>query len=412
MRWWLVVAWLWWCAGCAGIAQGVTTAVIDDSRRPVVGQCEVEGKAFLGIASYRQPAVPLKVLMVHGVGNYSRGYSDALAAGLANELGFHHRSRLSKQLQLAGPLRAVDGQQLPGPISEPLGELRITRFSDDLGQQMEVHELLWNPLSAPEKQLLIFDNSAAITRQRASLNRDFKQLINAHIADPLIYLGPTGAAIRRSVSQALCLLSDQRWEDLADEGQWQCQPQRSDYPRYPDDPLVVISHSMGSRIVVDALTEFSAAESARPVADHWRQRVVPLFMLSNQLQLLQLGRHAPEITEARDQYCGPQATAAGQRRLKRLDIVAVTDPNDLLSYPVPQPFIDQFIDSRLCPELTNVSFTVTNPVDLFGIGQFAMPMDAHKGYLDHPELIQLLAHGLVEAPGQVGLRPCHLLSLD
>lgn len=395
--------------GCGSMARGVTEAMMAEARRPVVGRCEVEGRSFVGVGGYQRPGVPLKVLMVHGVGDYRQGYSDALAAGIARELGFGTRSRTSKQLQLMGPLTAA-GTTLPGPVQQPLGELKVNHYQRRDGATLEVHELLWNRLTSHEKSLLTFDSSADLGRQRASLNRDFKQLLNAHIADPLIYLGPTGGAIRQSVAQALCLLRQQRWSQLAEEGSWQC-PVDAKPNAAAEDPLVIVSHSLGSRIVIDALAEISgraAADDSRL----WRDQVVPVYMLSNQLQLLQLGRKAPAVVERRGQFCGPDATTPAERQLARLEIVAISDPNDLLSYSVPQPFIDRFIDSRLCPQLTNVSFTLTTPVELFGIGQLAMPMEAHKGYLDNPELITLLAHGLVASAGLNGMRPCRQLVLE
>ena len=414
LRWLALAAALQLVSGCAGVARGVTEAVIEESRRTVAGYCAVEGKAFVGIGGYRQPAKPLKLLMVHGVGDYRSGYSDALARRLADELGFDQKSRLTKVLDLSIPRSALaHDEALPGPVHVPLGQLRVSRFSQQQGPEvMLVYELLWNPLSLAEKQLLLFDASSALNSQRASLNRDLKQLLNAHIADPLIYLGPTGNAIRSSVTQSLCTLADSRWDELPPSGRLECDPGGLAFPRFGADPTVIISHSMGSRIVLDAVGDLASHVQGTHSAALLRQRVLPVFMLSNQLQLLQLGRPSPPVVDERASYCGPLAPRAEERHLKRLEIVAVTDPNDLLSYPVPQAFVDDFIDSRLCAELTNVAFTVTNPVDLFGIGQLAMPMDAHKGYLDHAELTKLLAHGLAAAPGIRGLRSCSRLALE
>ena len=70
------------------------------------------------------------------------------------------------------------------------------------------------------------------------------------------------------------------------------------------------------------------------------------------------------------------------------------DPNDILSYPIPPKFVEQYIDSRLCPSATNISINVAKTISLFGLGEFADPGEAHTGY-DHDErVISLMAHGI------------------
>lgn len=70
------------------------------------------------------------------------------------------------------------------------------------------------------------------------------------------------------------------------------------------------------------------------------------------------------------------------------------DPNDILSYTIPPKFVEQYIDSRLCPSATNISINVAKTISLFGLGEFADPGKAHGGY-DHDErVISLIAHGI------------------
>ncbi len=75
-------------------------------------------------------------------------------------------------------------------------------------------------------------------------------------------------------------------------------------------------------------------------------------------------------------------------------MVAFTDPNDLLSYPVPQAWVDAYLDSRLCPRITNIILNVAHPTSVFGLTDFANPLEAHVGY-DHDErVIALISHGI------------------
>jgi hypothetical protein len=41
-------------------------------------------------------------------------------------------------------------------------------------------------------------------------------------------------------------------------------------------------------------------------------------------------------------------------------IIAFSDPNDLMSYPVPDQFADRYIESRLCRSVTNVTINVAS----------------------------------------------------
>ncbi len=88
---------------------------------------------------------------------------------------------------------------------------------------------------------------------------------------------------------------------------------------------------------------------------------------------------------------------AGIAKGAQTSILAFSDRNDLLSYPVPPDFVDDHMESRLCPRITNVTLNVAEPVSPFGISEAANPLTAHSGY-DHDErVIALMTHGLGQA---------------
>ena len=66
--------------------------------------------------------------------------------------------------------------------------------------------------------------------------------------------------------------------------------------------------------------------------------------------------------------------------VEKTQIIAFSDPNDLMSYPVPDKFAGQYIESRLCPCVTNVTINVAAVNSLLGLGEIANPMGAHLGY--------------------------------
>jgi hypothetical protein len=72
-----------------------------------------------------------------------------------------------------------------------------------------------------------------------------------------------------------------------------------------------------------------------------------------------------------------------------------------LSYPIPPNLAHRYLDSRLCPTVTNISINVARLIDLFGISEVANPAAAHGNY-DHDErVIEIIAHGI----GQTGASP-------
>jgi hypothetical protein len=125
-----------------------------------------------------------------------------------------------------------------------------------------------------------------------------------------------------------------------------------------------------------------------------QDKKITIFMLSNQLPLLQLGRKLPEIVNKEEDYCRPDGIHYQERLANQTHIVAFSDPNDFLSYTIPVGYEKKYLDSRMCTEISNISLNIAYVVDVFGFNEFASPLEAHVGY-DHDErVISLLAHGL------------------
>ena len=140
----------------------------------------------------------------------------------------------------------------------------------------------------------------------------------------------------------------------------------------------LITHSLGSRATLDAMQRLtnlpvSADPSLKRIADDFRNRDIQVFMLSNQLPLLEAGREGQQVTGQIGAYCGPSPTKPG-RFFDKTEIIAFSDPNDLMSYPVPDKFADKYIESRLCPSVTNVTINVVAVNSLLGLGDVANPL--------------------------------------
>jgi hypothetical protein len=116
-------------------------------------------------------------------------------------------------------------------------------------------------------------------------------------------------------------------------------------------------------------------------------------MLSNQLPLLEAGQDPQEITGRRSHFCEPGAAQADQRFIGRTKLIAFSDPNDIMSYPIPEDWADKYIESRLCPEITNVTINIAHVRSVFGLGEFADPLEAHLGYASDARVGGLIADG-------------------
>jgi hypothetical protein len=394
-------------SGCASIAEGVTRGLVGDTDEATdEGACEVVGPAFPGLDAsllHQEQAVDtgagrraLKVLMVHGIGEHEPGYSGLLQQNLARALGLSKRDEIAKRIEQVSP------EAFPG---QSMGTLVVTRYrSADDAHQLLFYELTWSGIIAQEKALLAYDLVGEHASRRAGINDAVKRFANSHIPDPLIYLGAKQQRIQHSVGVALCWVLSKNWADLSDDGPGYCSVDDPDFlSRVLKDDFAFVSHSLGSRIVIDALAWIaeiggSATDDLEPVAlERWRgmqEMSFPVFMLSNQLLLLQLGRAKPEVTRQFDDYCYANSPKYTQRQFKGVTLVAFTDPNDILSYAVPPSFTDEYMDSRLCPSMANVLVNVAPVTSILGLGEFANPLRAHSGYIDDARVVGLIAQGV------------------
>jgi hypothetical protein len=392
-------------AGCESFGRGVTQAVIGGSQGDTkdTRNCEVEGRPFTGIEPYlaKQDALPpfgdsigdrpeVKVLYVHGIGTHVPGHGTVLRQNLAKSLGLDIRAPRPKRIVIAST-------KFP---NRDLGEINVSRLTDEAHKRdLLFYELTWSPITQPDKDLIGFDKEQDYVLRRAVLNQAMRAFVNDVAPDPLAYDGQKREPILIAVTQSICWVVSRSWSELPEltEGQ-ECGP---DLPgvgsRVALDDFVIISHSMGSRAVIDAMQRLtdlpvSADPRLKRIADDFRARDIQVFMLSNQLLLLEAGREGQQVTGEIAAYCGPSPTKPG-RFFAKTELIAFSDPNDLMSYPVPDKFADRSNESRLCPSVTNVTINVVGVNSLLGMGDVANPLSAHLGYAADERVGGLLAKG-------------------
>ncbi|WP_262967282.1 hypothetical protein [Methylobacter psychrophilus] len=390
-------------SGCASLGKGAAEAVLEKSENEDSRQCQVWGEAFTGIAAdLAKKQGKTKVLFVHGVGDHTPGYTTQFLEKLAKELNLNVRSEGQKNIDLNTPLF---------PDTD-LGNLRVTHLlNEQNGQELTFYELTWSGITRQEKALLNFDTSGEYDFRRARINGMLKKFSNDTGPDPIIYLGQSRVPILAAYAQSFCWMATQDWAELPSSGKHACLGLNdSNADRIANDNYVIISHSLGSRIVMDGMQRiasllatpekhFSSDQKAKVILSPkaiaaLQSKHIPFFMLSNQLPMLQLGRELPEVAGQEASYCNPDGANYKKRMLKETEIVAFSDPNDLLSYGIPPGFSEKYIDSRLCAKITNVNINIAKVMDAFGMADLANPMQAHVGYDQDDRVIAMIARGI------------------
>lgn len=378
-------------SGCASFGRGITEAIMEKQEEVDTRLCEITGNQFTGLKPQLEaPGRKMKVLMVHGVGNHLPGYSTEFLEKLTKELDLPVTTRAYKNIKLADPNDA----------NKNLGNLRIHRYLDQSQtQELLFYELTWSDITAKEKEVLAYDNSGEQSFRRAEVNDLLKKFSNDTGPDPIIYLGEKRNDIMVAFTQSFCWMISGDWNSLPDDVHQLCSSK--DVTPFYNDSYAFVSHSLGSRITIDGLqwiasilADGETAPYYTAVANVLKNKAVPIYMMSNQLPMLQLGRAMPKISNQEAAYCQPEGEKFADRMLLKTNIIAFSDPNDLLSYALPHDFVKKYLDSRLCINVTNININVAKIYDAFGLGKLANPMDAHIGYDTDDRVIALIAKGI------------------
>lgn len=378
-------------SGCASIGKGITEAILEKQDEEDTRICEIKGEKFNGIKPQLQvPNRKMKLLMVHGVGNHLPGYSTQFMEKLAKELDLTVTAKNDKNIALADPKDPA----------KRMGNLRIHRYLDqNKEQEMLFYELTWSEITAKDKEVLSYDNSGEQSFRRAEINDLLKKFSNDTGPDPIIYLGEKRDDILVAFAQSFCWMISGDWNSLPDDAHQVCSS-KNVTPFY-NDSYAFVSHSLGSRITIDGLQRIASLLGNGETASYYtalnnvlKNKEVPIYMMSNQLPMLQLGRALPEVSNQDDAYCRANGEKYADRFLSKTSIIAFSDPNDLLSYAIPHDFINKYLDSRLCFNVTNININVARVYDAFGLGKLANPMDAHIGYDTDDRVIALIAKGI------------------
>jgi hypothetical protein len=324
-------------------------------------------------------------MFIHGIGNKQPGNSLTLLYNLSQELGFDEWSQEQKEIKITNTF----DEETPANLK--IIKLSSPKYEKDI----TFYEFVWSDIAQKHKTVLEFDDALDIKKQRAELNGTIKHFINTAGVDPLVYLGAGRNEILESTVQSMCIMMKYDWTDIKSDTEYDCFD-KSYVSKLNEDKYVLITHSLGSKIAIDAL-QYSAEILSSDYDNENRTQIqeteFDIFMLSNQLPLLQIGREKPEVAGQYDYYCRPDGKNYSKRAIAKTEIYAFSDPNDLLSYSIPNTFKDKYIDSRICPVISNININVAEIRNPLGLMAVANPLEAHTQYDEDERVISILANG-------------------
>ena len=268
---------------------------------------------------------------------------------------------------------------------------------------LNVNYLLWAPLTEGIKCKLAQDERGTPEKQAfAGFARDF---IDNKLGDVVLYGGTFRENVMRpSVQAALCHVTG----GVASADGKTCAPGAY------NDPTVIITHSLGGYMLMDAIDDELRKEACDSGAGNTAAGKILantdyIYMMANQIALLDLTRlHAyshhfqetprPSEIAMRFAKCWTAAPpksptlvrANGVEEPATRQIVAFTDPNDILSWRLRPQDLKFPRPDRRSVKLTNIYLSN---------GEFSVPLfisdptKAHTGYFDNQTVMNLLLCG-------------------
>jgi hypothetical protein len=298
----------------------------------------------------------LRLLIVHGMGISEPGYSASLVDRVAAKLNLNFISQTSSN-------------------NEDHSVLTVRDFGNG-PSRMCAYELTWSPITTPIKtSQFALDFQTQEIRSRQLVNNDFKtNLVDCALSDVVLYVGKFRPTLQHPIIAAI----EKMELDSATN----------------DDPVAIITHSLASFMVIDTLKTMAAGDSSKngKTATNYATRVKQIFMMANQLPMLDLSDHTNfdgEQSGMLSNLFKLHGKGPNESRPK-LQVVAFSDPNDLLSFNLRQHDIKEAKDHGMKIRGFNVNYTVEH----WSIaGVLSWPAGAHDNWWTDKRVPELLAFG-------------------
>lgn len=334
---------------------------------------EIDGNSFAGIKEAVDRSDVVSILIVHGMGGYSTPDPQQIIDTTVSKLSL-----------------CSQGEPICCPIYRPNSDQRLGYLlRQDFTQmhtykQVRIYTLQWSDATKGVKQQYVgYDNIKTNNPHRLSLNHRFKRdLVNHNLSDVVLYLGEYGDTMLIPFKKSILVID-------------------RDVPQGDDYELILISFSLGSIMLLDAVEALVQDELCK-ISERFCNSVSTFFMLANQVPLLLMGDYQVQDddieTQAQYQLEGslkgfldvrlkPLKDPHEMRR--KFNIVAISDPNDLLSYTIPDWLAKKYPDT-----FVNVTASVArSSLWIPFVGEVANPMTAHRGYGRDKRVLDVIVNG-------------------
>ncbi|HMK86407.1 MAG TPA: hypothetical protein VK437_10650 [Steroidobacteraceae bacterium] len=372
------------CVAAVLLSGGCGTPYRHPQLAPPANDFPGMAQAYEAADGSRVPEVD--VLLVHGMGYHDATWIQTIAQPLSAALGFSPGAASSSATIANG------------------AELYTETFQDS-ARTLRVIAVLWSPITSEAKQRLCYDvnektalctNPGAFTPyKRAWANGYIKsQIMDSALADVTFYLGEEGGPlIRDAVDDALL-------RSMSVERFTLDQLRTGSVPHANSTPLFVISESLGSKITVDSLDDLEVKKHAPDFARDLRSHIHALFLLANQIPILNMGtRDAeghPDVYGHLKAFVNARRQRRDEQGLSRLPlhIVAFSDPSDIFSYVL--------TDNAAGTDAIVSNVIVSNDCTYLGI--IENPANAHEKYIENSPVATAIALGSTTLSKAKGVR--------
>jgi len=304
---------------------------------------------FRGIVDVIQQAGDTNIIFIHGMGGYSMNDGQIDPCSVINDL--RHAVGL-KPVTFDAPKWYCNDDFT-------LGENAV-----------HMRSMFWSDITFYRKdRLQSIDELPLFENNRAGVTKLVKQdFINSGFSDAIMYTGVYRDKIINKVIESFEYLNG-----------------KSAHAK-----TIIVTFSLGSAVMLDSLRKLETIKKTGLLSN----KVEMIYMMANQIPLIQTGT-LPLEENRRSQGFEQLKTYVSNRNVRsnrdKIRIIAFSDPNDLLSYPLDGEDMGSFKD-----QYVNVAISVTKYtyyVPFLKKYSFVNYMKAHTGYVYDKGIKALLFHG-------------------
>jgi len=298
----------------------------------------------------------------------------------------------NKLIENLGFKKMLTNDVLPSVTKGIFNQTVVYKFiNSEVDRTLRIYAILWSPETVGLKNTLFYDsckntnNCSAETKHccRGLANSAIKRtLLDDCLADAIIYGGVSGKHINKQVIKAVKLILNDRVTDISE---------------HSSPPLFFLSESLGSKVLFNALAVLIDDKDIH-VSDAIGS-TMQVFMTANQIPLLSLGdwnlsNPSESKNDSFSTFAKERNRLMGKGEVKqfgkmkippKLSLVAITDPNDLLSYTLQPSIVGHNKDYEVLDVLISNAMT--------WLWLLENPYSAHTGYLANPQVLRLIACG-------------------